>query len=130
MVRVQMGKEAAFTGYGGGLGTVRGTCSHCGSGVLDEHLTRREIDVVLLLAAEMGDDDIAAKLSVSACTVKQHLKNMRRKTDTHSRAGLIVRCYAAGILVSECFPPEWSGTSCLRVRPRGRGLATGRPGIV
>ena len=58
---------------------------------LDESgLTRREKEVVLLAAKGYNDDEIAKMLSISAFTVKFHLKRIFKKLGIHKRVELIV----------------------------------------
>src|ERR1700722_18287694 len=90
------------------------------------HLTKREVDVLLLVAEGLEDSGIAHRLGVSVATVQTHVKNMRRKAGTGSRAGLVSRCYAARVLLPGYFPPRWSGTVCLRLE--GPDLTDGDPG--
>lgn len=78
-------------------------------------LTCREIEVLLLLAADMRTAEIARRLGVSTRTVDHHVATMLRRSGAESRGGLIARCYASGILRSKTWPPEWSGYRCLRV---------------
>jgi DNA-binding CsgD family transcriptional regulator len=88
----------------------------CGCG---KHLTKREIDVLMFVAADRDNVQIAARLCVSVRTVEAHVTSMLHKVDARNRAGLIARCYASGILLPGGLPPEWSGTTCLRL-PSGR----------
>lgn len=52
-------------------------------------LTDREMDVLVLLLAGYNAADIAEMLSISANTVKTHLKGIYAKMDVHSRRELI-----------------------------------------
>ena len=88
-------------------------CASCGGDPRSSHLTRREVEILLLIASEAGDDEIATSLGISIATGQAHLKNMRRKADVRSRSGLIVRSFAARILLVEKLPPCWSGSYCL-----------------
>jgi len=53
-------------------------------------LTRREKEVVQLAAQGYNDDEIAKMLSISAFTVKFHLKRIFKKLGIHKRVELIV----------------------------------------
>ena len=53
-------------------------------------LTRREREVVQLAAQGYNDDEIATMLSISAFTVKFHLKRIFKKLGIHKRVELIV----------------------------------------
>ena len=89
------------------------TCSTCGGDARSSHFTRREVEILLLIADEAGDGDIALSLGISIATVQAHIKNMRRKANVRSRSGLIVRSFAARILLADRIPPCWSGSYCL-----------------
>lgn len=53
------------------------------------HLTPREIEVIKLIADELSNFEIGEKLFISERTVETHRKNIFRKTDKKSAAGLI-----------------------------------------
>jgi DNA-binding NarL/FixJ family response regulator len=54
------------------------------------HLTPREIEIIQLIAQEMNNAEIGEKLFISERTVETHRKNIFRKTDKKSVAGLII----------------------------------------
>jgi DNA-binding CsgD family transcriptional regulator len=54
------------------------------------HLTRREGDVLRVLAIGGSTTDIAKQLCVSPLTVRTHVRNLLRKHNLHSRAQLII----------------------------------------
>ena len=56
-----------------------------------DHLTDRERDVFTLLAEGLTNKQIASQLVVAPSTVKQHLKNIFRKLDVHSRTQAVAR---------------------------------------
>lgn len=103
------------------------TCKSAGSGrqlgpeSRDRHLTKREIQVLTLIAAEHDNVNIATMLGVSVRTIEAHVASMLRKAGARHRAGLIVRSYAAGVLRPGTLPPEWSGISCLHLPDEGLG---------
>jgi DNA-binding CsgD family transcriptional regulator len=54
-------------------------------------LTRREIEVVRLLARGLTYDEIAAQLGVSVNTVATHIKKLYLKLNVHSAAAAVMR---------------------------------------
>ncbi|WP_425554577.1 response regulator transcription factor [Kribbella sancticallisti] len=83
-----------------------------------EHLTEREVDVLVLAATGLPNPAIGRLLHLSADTVAHHLTSMFRRTDAQSRAELVARAYAVGILETSCWPPRCSGRRCLGELPR------------
>jgi DNA-binding CsgD family transcriptional regulator len=53
------------------------------------HLTRREEEVLRLLHDGLRTVDIARRLGISPHTVRDHLKNLYRKTGSSSRSELL-----------------------------------------
>ena len=53
------------------------------------HLTDREIEIVRLIARDLGNKQIAEQLFISERTVETHRKNILRKTNTQTAVGLI-----------------------------------------
>jgi DNA-binding CsgD family transcriptional regulator len=80
-----------------------------------DHLTDREIEVLLLVAAGMRNGLIAEQLGISVRTVDQHITVMRHRASAGNRGELIARCYAAGILRPGVWPPTWTGSRCLGI---------------
>jgi DNA-binding NarL/FixJ family response regulator len=60
-------------------------------------LTPRERDVVLLVAAGLGNDEIAAQLFVSPFTVKTHAVRAMTKVGARDRAQLVSFVFRAGL---------------------------------
>lgn len=75
----------------------------------EQSLTAREIQVLLLAAEGEQNTAIAHMLKISPRTVEQHVTNMLQKIGANSRAELIARAYAVGILRCGVWPPAWSG---------------------
>lgn len=75
----------------------------------EQSLTAREIQVLLLAAEGEQNTGIGHMLKISPRTVEQHMTNMLQKIGANSRAELIARAYAVGILRSGVWPPIWSG---------------------
>jgi DNA-binding NarL/FixJ family response regulator len=58
--------------------------ARAGSGV-DSHLTRRELEVLRLMADGLSNAEIARRLVVSTSTAKVHVHHILRKLDARSR---------------------------------------------
>lgn len=58
---------------------------------LHEPLTRREIEIVKLLAAGRTNQEISAELFISPTTVKTHLRNIFRKLNVSNRTQAVAR---------------------------------------
>jgi DNA-binding NarL/FixJ family response regulator len=65
-------------------------------------LTDREREVLVLVAAGMSNDEIAAHLVVSPHTAKTHVNRAMTKLGAHDRAQLVVLAYETGLI----HPPE------------------------
>jgi DNA-binding CsgD family transcriptional regulator len=63
-----------------------------------EGLTRRELDVVRLLAVGRTNREIAAELFVSPRTVDMHVRNLLRKLECRSRVDAARRASELGLL--------------------------------
>lgn len=61
-------------------------------------LTKRETEIVILLAREYTNDEIAEELNISYRTVETHRKNIMQKTESHNLAGLLKFAYSNGII--------------------------------
>ena len=74
----------------------------CGMAVTPEakksRLTRREKEVVLLVAAGRTNKEIAGVLNVSCATIDTHRRNLMSKLGTHNAADLVRYCYGQGWL--------------------------------
>ena len=99
-LRAEMGDEAFEAEYAAGraldmahvlatLGrtdTVAGSTQVAGSGEATSVLTRRELDVLKLVAQGLSNPDIAQQLVLSEHTIHRHLANILRKLNLSSRA--------------------------------------------
>lgn len=63
-----------------------------------ERLTRRESEVVALLARGLSNSEIARHQSVSEATVKSHLSNVMTKWNARDRVQVLIRAVRAGIV--------------------------------
>ena len=62
-----------------------------------EGLTRREVDVVRLVAEGLSNQQIARRLVVSEATVKTHLNHVLSKLDVDGRPGLVAWAWRHGL---------------------------------
>jgi DNA-binding NarL/FixJ family response regulator len=73
-------------------------------------LTRREREVLQLLAEGLAQDEIAERLFISKKTVGTHLANLCRKLDVHSQAQAVAIAYREEILEASTADYAASGT--------------------
>jgi LuxR family maltose regulon positive regulatory protein len=67
---------------------------------LQEALTQREMDVLILLLDRPSNKEIAQQLSISVETVKRHMVNIFRKLQVENRRQAVVEAHRLGILSS------------------------------
>lgn len=67
------------------------------------HLTRREKEIINLIAAECTTNEIAEKLFISLNTVETHRKNILRKLNVKNSVGLIKKCIELDLLSDSPF---------------------------
>jgi DNA-binding NarL/FixJ family response regulator len=63
-----------------------------------DSLTRRELQVVTLLADGLTNREIATRLSLRAATVKNHLFRIGRKLGSGDRAHIVALCIRGGVI--------------------------------
>jgi DNA-binding NarL/FixJ family response regulator len=61
-------------------------------------LTQREVEIVLLLARGLATKDIAAELSLSSHTVRDHVKAIFDKAGVSSRGQLVAGLFSEHLL--------------------------------
>ena len=64
-----------------------------------DRLTRRECDVLRLVARGMTNDEIAAHFTLSEATVRTHVTRILMKTGSSTRAQAVVLAYESGLVV-------------------------------
>jgi PAS domain S-box-containing protein len=69
-----------------------------------EPLSQREIEVVRLVALGMSSREIAAELQIAHHTVRTHVRKAMVKTGARSRAHLVAKALADGLVLSEPDP--------------------------
>ena len=72
---------------------------------LDAPLTRREWDVLGLMANDCSNDQIAQQLVISPNTVNVHLYNIFQKLEVHTRLGAVLYALGRGWLSLQGEPP-------------------------
>ena len=63
------------------------------------NIAEREMEILLLIADEYSNKEIAEELHISVGTVEVHRRNLFLKTGATNMAGLIHRAYQLGVLM-------------------------------
>ena len=61
-------------------------------------LTRRELEILALLAHGLNQREIAADLSISSSTVARHIEHVLAKLEVHSRTQAVAAAFRQGLL--------------------------------
>lgn len=64
-----------------------------------ERLTRRELEIMRLVAHGMSNEEIADKLCLELATVRSHTYHLRHKLDLRDRAQIVSFAYQSGLTV-------------------------------
>ncbi len=70
----------------------------CGDGVVAEALTRRELEILRLLAGGSDLEEIACQLSVSVFTVRNHAANIQHKLGVRNRLQMVLEGMKRGLV--------------------------------
>lgn len=68
------------------------------SPILETNLTKRELEILRILAKGKTTSSIATELHISRTTVNNHVQNILRKLDVHTRLEAIRRAEYAGLI--------------------------------
>ena len=79
------------------LGIVEEVTAACGTGSELDCLTRREREVLVLLAQGLTNKEMAEALVITTNTIKRHLKAIFIKLDVHTRAAAAAKAISAGV---------------------------------
>lgn len=66
--------------------------------ILDVQLTKRETEIIKMIAEELTNGEIAEKLNISIRTVDTHRRNLLQKLDVKNTAGLVRYALQNGLL--------------------------------
>ena len=61
-------------------------------------LTRREVEILGLLANELSNKQISEQLCISAATVKRHTENIYRKLGVHGRRKAVAKAVELNVI--------------------------------
>ncbi|MEU5677059.1 MULTISPECIES: response regulator transcription factor [Streptomyces] len=67
-------------------------------------LTGREREILVLVAAGLSNDQIAARLGISPLTAKTHVNRTQTKLGAHDRAQLVMLAYETGLVIAGARP--------------------------
>jgi DNA-binding CsgD family transcriptional regulator len=79
--------------------------------------TPAQLRVLELVALGLSSKEIGAQLWVSRQTVTYHISNLLVGLHARTRAGLVARAYAFGLLEPGRWPPRASGYASMKGRP-------------
>ncbi len=97
-----------------------------GSTLLDPHLSRREIQVISLVASGLTSKEVGSRLGISARTVNWHVSNVLSKLKVSSRTEAV----AVGLELRLVRGPRPSGDQNRRAPNRRRDREHGKVGAL
>ena len=65
-------------------------------------LSKRELQIIKLIAKGMSSKIIAHELGLSSHTIRKYRENLMRKTKTHSAVGVTLFAFREGIVECPC----------------------------
>ena len=71
-----------------------------------ETVSEREKDIIVCLVQGMSNKEISSHLYISVNTVITHRRNIARKLNIHSVAGLTIYAFANGLIDKSCITSE------------------------
>ena len=78
-----------------------------------EHVTDRELDVLVLLAAGATNARAARELHLAPSTVRHHLTSLYRRFGVPSRGAIVARAAHVGLLDVSVWPPVATSRRCV-----------------
>jgi len=92
------------------------TCNEAPCRAVDPgiRLSRREQEILVLVAQGASDNQIAMQLCLSAKTVSWYVKRIRARLDAHSRAHAVALAMQWGLLGEDAVPGGECGKGCGR----------------
>jgi PAS domain S-box-containing protein len=72
---------------------------------MEKHLTRRQHEILELVASGLSTTEIAEKLSLSTETVRNHLRSVLHELEAHSRVEAVATAQRLGLLPPRPFRP-------------------------
>ena len=71
-----------------------------------DKVSDREKDIIICIVQGMSNKEIASHLYISVNTVITHRRNIARKLNIHSVAGLTIYAFANGLIDKSCITSE------------------------